>query len=255
MHGTGSGGARRWRFVLLVALASWPALASDAPRPGHDATFRPTVLVRQGKSLGSGTIIASVEGATLILTASHVVDGSESIYIEVNRFNLGLEKTRSSAGFPRKLAAKLVAREVDADLAILWVKGELAFPYVARLGPGEAPPAEKTGVMTIGFDKGERLIGFGTRIKGVEKLDMGHGGGERSFLVTEDPPEHGRSGGGLFLANGALVGVCVARAEMEKGQKIGLFASLGDVKLLINEDEEIAATLARSNRRPKSPAR
>jgi S1-C subfamily serine protease len=247
---------RSWTaWLVVVGLATGLSSASDQPKPSHDGTFRPSVVVRQRKALGTGVIIASVEGETLILTASHVVDGTESIFIEVNRFNLGLEKTRSSAGFPRKLSASLVRRDVDADLAILRIKGELAFPYVARLAPGIERPADGTEVMSIGFDKGERLIGFPTKIKTVEKIDMGHGGGSRSFLVTEDPPEVGRSGGGLFRSDGSLVGVCVARAELEKGRKLGLFATLGNVKALIKSDEEIAATLLKSTRRLRTIAR
>jgi S1-C subfamily serine protease len=200
-------------------------------------------------------IIASVEGETLILTASHVVEGSGSIFVELNRFNVGLERTRSSAGWPRRLAATILVRDSDADLAILEIKRELAFPYVARLATGTEPPAQGTPVTTIGFDHGDRLIGFSTRIKGVERIDMGQGGGDRPFLVTVDPPEQGRSGGGLFRSDGTLVGVCVARAELEKGRKLGLFSSLGNVRALIKKDDEIQVILNRSIRRSKLLAR
>ena len=44
-----------------------------APVPWDDGTYRATVVVRRGTSQGSGTIIASVEGETLVLTAAHVV--------------------------------------------------------------------------------------------------------------------------------------------------------------------------------------
>ncbi len=248
----------RWigRAALLIALASGSGLADDSGRKLHlDKTFRPSVIVRQGKALGTGVIIASVEGESLILTASHVVEDSPSAEIVIHRFNLGLERTRSSAGFPRRLSATLVARDKDADLAILRVRGELAFPYVAQLAGGDASPANGTEVLTLGFDKGERLIGFGTRIKTVERFDMGHGGGDRAFLVTEDPPEVGRSGGGLFRGDGTLVGVCVARAELEKGRKLGLFAPLQNVKALIRTDQNLGQTLARSNRRAQLLAR
>jgi hypothetical protein len=110
-------------------------------------------------------------------------------------------------------------------------------------------------VTTIGFDKGEKLIGFATRIKNVERLDMDRGGGERPFLVTEHPPEHGRSGGGLFRPDGALVGVCVGRAEIDKGRKSGLYTTLGNVKALIRANDEIMASLGRSNVLPQSPVR
>ena len=53
-----------------------PAPASGlhrTPVPWDDATYRATVVVRRGTSQGSGTIIASVPGETLVLTASHVI--------------------------------------------------------------------------------------------------------------------------------------------------------------------------------------
>jgi S1-C subfamily serine protease len=272
MGTVGKGLRRRGRTAALLGLAAWlvigptfegpgdsPARRAsagpDTPRPGDDATYRPTVMIRKGKALGTGTIIASVEGETLILTASHVVEESGSLHVELFRYNLGLERTGDGSGFPRKLAATVAARDPDADLAILRVRGQLAFPYVARMAAGEDPPPKGTEVTTIGFDKGERLIGFSTRIKAVDRIDLDRGGGERPFLVTEHPPEIGRSGGGLFRKDGALVGVCVGRAEMDKGRKIGLFTTLGNVKGLIRAHEEITATVARSKARPKSPAR
>jgi S1-C subfamily serine protease len=260
----------RGRLTALLGLVAWLAIgptdcapdglanrlaAADAPRPGDDATYRPTVKIRKGKSVGTGTIIASAEDETLILTASHVLEESGPISVELFRFNLGLERTRDGSSFPRKLAASIAARDPDADLAILRVRKQLAFPYVARMGRGEAPPPEGTEVTSIGFDRGERLLGFSTRIKGVQRVDMGRGGGDRTFLVTEDPPELGRSGGGLFRKDGALVGVCVGRAEIVKGRKFGLFTSLANVKILIRSDKELAASVARSDLRPRSPAR
>ncbi len=250
----------RGQSGALLGIAVWLVLAQavgalDAPQPGDDATYRPTVMIRKGTSLGSGTIISSVEDETLILTASHVVEGPGPLHVELFRFNVGLERTRNASGFPRKIAATVAARDIDADLAILRVRGQLAFPYVARLGQGEVPPPTGTPVTTIGFDKGEQIIGFSTKIKSVERIDMDRGGGDRPFLITEHPPEHGRSGGGLFRNDGALVGVCVGRIELLKGRKIGLFTSLTNVKALIRAHDDIVGSLSRSNVRTRSAAR
>src|SRR5206468_7425107 len=50
-----------------TSAASASATASRRVVPDDDATFRPTVIVRKGNSQGSGTVIASVDGETLIL--------------------------------------------------------------------------------------------------------------------------------------------------------------------------------------------
>jgi S1-C subfamily serine protease len=251
-------GWRRSGFVSLLAAAFslLPGLeAADSPRPGDDATYRPTVMIRGLKSLGTGTVIASVEGETLVLTASHVVADPGPVFVEVHRYNFGVEHVQAVKGFPRRVAASVIARDHDADLAILRIRGQLAFPYVARIGKGDAPPAIGTKVTTIGFDKGAKLIGFSTRVRSIDRLDLDHGGGFRSFVVTDDPPEVGRSGGGLFLADGSLVGVCVARAGHPEGRTLGLFSTLGNVRQLIEGNEDIAASMARASRKHRSAAR
>jgi S1-C subfamily serine protease len=245
----------RLSFLGLAMVMLTGLEAADAPRPGDDATFRPTVMVRRGKSLGTGTIIASVEGETLILTASHVVAATGPIVVELYRYNFGVERVQNLAGYPRRIEAELIARDLDTDLAILRIRGQLAFPYVARIARGDAPPAIGTRVTTIGFDRGAKLIGFSTRVRAVDRIDMEQGGGFRPFLVTDDPPEVGRSGGGLFRADGALVGVCIARAEPAKGRTLGLFSSLANVKDLVRSDEEIEAAMTRANAKARPTAR
>jgi S1-C subfamily serine protease len=237
-----------------MSLAPGPK-AADAPIPEDDVTFRPTVMVHRGKGLGSGTIIASVEGESLVLTASHVVDEKGPITIELFRFNVGAERVRGAAGYPRRVSASIVARDADADLAILRVRGELAFPYVAKVARGEVLPAPRARVTTIGFDKGGRPVGVTTRLRAAERIDLNKGGGPRSFLVTDDPPEVGRSGGGLFRADGALVGVCVGRVSLVEGKTFGLFSALENVRDLIREDAEVEALMARASVKPRSPAR
>jgi len=249
----------RFRCTLVVglvaSLAAGLRAAPDGSKPGDEVTFRPTVMIHKGSALGTGTVIASAEGETLILTASHVVDDPGPLTVDLNRFNLGLERVRDRAAFPRSLKATIAARDPAADLAILVVRGQLALPYVARIARGEAPPATGSAVTSIGFDLGSKLIGMTTTVRAVERLDLGKGGGERSFVVTENPPEHGRSGGGLFREDGALVGVCVARAEFDKGPVKGVFTTLANVKALLRAHQDLAQAVTRSSNRPRSPGR
>ena len=67
-------------------------------------TFRPTVLVRRGSSQGTGTIIASLDRETLVLTAGHVIRGRGPILVELHRYNLGIEHQPTIPGkWPRRL--------------------------------------------------------------------------------------------------------------------------------------------------------
>ena len=90
-------------------------------------------------------------------------------------------------------------------------------------------------------------------------FELNDSGSARPFLITEKIPEHGRSGGGLFLANGDLVGVCVGHSELVKGRRMGVFAAGESVRRLLDDHQLTAAILrselrmARLKRKP-SPA-
>ena len=95
------------------------------------------MVVRRGTLQGSGTIIASINGRTLVLTAAHVVEGQGPIKVELHRYNLGLERPPSRPGeWPRQLRASLVAVDRAADIAVLRIDKIAPLPYVARLAPG-----------------------------------------------------------------------------------------------------------------------
>jgi S1-C subfamily serine protease len=224
-------------------------------QPSHDWTFRPTVVVRRGTSQGSGTIIASIEGETLVLTAAHVVQDQGPITVELHRYNLGLERMAPAPGaWPRPVNAFVAASDPAADLAILRIEKLAALPYVARLAPGPADPASDSLVTSIGIDLGTRLSSWTTRLVETLWFELNDSRDERLFFITDRVPEHGRSGGGLFLPNGELVGVCVGHAELVRGERMGVFASRESIRQLLRDDR-LAAVVARSELRQSSRSR
>ena len=272
-------GARWWRHwarglgvvaVLLGATAAGPKKGKE-PSTGDDLIFRPTVIVRKGTGQGSGTIIASVDGETLVLTAAHVVREAGPIGVELHRYNLGVEQAIPRGGWPVTLPAEVAASDPAADVAVVRIRGRPALPFVARLGaPGDEPGPEAL-VTSVGIDGGSRLESWSTRVyssvwfamvpdarpgtgkRAVAGARAGttgtrfrqpsrpgrdaepFGPGERPFLLTARAPEHGRAGGGLCLDGGrlVLVGVCVGRFELDNGKAVGVFASGQSVRRLL----------------------
>lgn len=222
------------------------------PAPDDDRTFRPTVVVRRGTSQGSGTIIASVQGETLVLTAAHVVREAGPITVELHRYNLGLERAASAQGaWPRSVRAGLAAADRAADIAIVRIRGLGALPFVARLAAPRREPADGLIVTSIGIDLGTQFTSWPTRLVNTRRLALNDGADERPFLVTARPPEHGRSGGGLFLPDGDLVGVCVGQVELSPGRRMGVFSSWRSVHRLL-DDHDLDEILTRSERsRPR----
>ena len=214
--------------------------------PADDWTYRPTVLVRRATSQGSGTIIASVEGETLVLTAAHVVRDRGPIVVEFHRYNLGLERAAAAPGpWPRTVRATLLATDPAADLAVLRIVKLAPLPYVARLAPTTStrppiPSSTRSG-STWGPTSPPGPPGW-SKPSHSSSTDNRE---QRPFLITEKIPEHGRSGGGLYLSNGELVGVCIGHAELVKGKEMGVFASRESIRILL-VDRKLSATIARS---------
>jgi S1-C subfamily serine protease len=217
--------------------------------PADDWTYRPTVMVRRGNLQGSGTIIASVEGETLVLTAAHVLNAEGPVRIELHRYNLGMERKPATEGvWPRVIQGKVAATDTAADLAIVRVEGMGALPYVARLAHSAEDPAPDSIVTSIGIDNGSKLTSWRTKLIETATFEINDSREPRRVLITEKIPEHGRSGGGLFLANGELVGVCIGHAELVKGRRSGVFASRESLRLLLDA-HKLSTAVVRSERR------
>ncbi|WP_435021749.1 S1 family peptidase [Tundrisphaera sp. TA3] len=248
------------RGVVLAGLISalmMPAPGpADEPRPGDDATFRPTVMIRNGSSLGTGTVIASSAGETLVLTAAHVVASETNpTRVALHRFNIGVEQTAKESAFPKQFAATVAARDPDADVAILRVPGLPALPYRARIEPGSNPPEPGIVVNSLGYDRGERLLGWTTRFRRTARLRIADERVDRMFYLTDDPPVEGRSGGGLYREDGTLIGVCVGRITWDTNKTLGLFSPIRNVHRLLAEHKDLAGSVARSQGELQAVAR
>ncbi|GAC1471848.1 MAG: hypothetical protein NVSMB9_18420 [Isosphaeraceae bacterium] len=233
-------------------------------------TFRATVIVRKGNGQGSGTIIASVSGETLVLTAAHVVKDTGPIVVELHRYNLGVERALSAKGWPLEIPARLAAEDRAADLAIVRVPSRPALPFVASLASPGDEPSDGALLTSLGIDGGNTLRSWTTRLRQVAWFRMGteRTGGEgfllsstlaksrnrarratfqdeRPYLITNRAPEQGRSGGGLFVEQGKLVGVCVGRIDLAKGKTWGIFSSVESVRRLLRE-HDLDGVVARS---------
>jgi S1-C subfamily serine protease len=227
----------RYRIIpcWFVVAASIGAFAAAEPERGPDVV-RPTVQLRNGVRRGSGTIIASVPGQTLILTAAHVVKDASDLTVELHRHNLGLSSTglTEGGGWPRLLKATVVAADPAADVALVRVGGLVALPHVARVDPTATLPVKGDVLTSVGIDRGLHLTRWQTTAQGTAMIDIGQGGGARPFTIVTRFPEHGRSGGGLYRTDGAVVGVCTGQVSIKTGQpKVGAFASIVSIRRLL----------------------
>jgi S1-C subfamily serine protease len=221
---------------LILGLGNiWTATAPADDRPLGPDVVRPTVQLRNGDHRGSGTVIVSIPNETWILTAAHVVEKASEIKVELHRFNLGSRLTTLTEGngWPRLVPATVELCDADSDVALVRIKGMVRLPFVARLDLDADEPAPGAILTSVGIDRGLHLTTWHTSIQNARMVDVGKGGGPRRFTITSRPPDHGRSGGGLFRSDGAVVGICTGYFGGTRGQQFGVFAAMASIRTLL----------------------
>jgi Do/DeqQ family serine protease len=156
-------------------------------------------------ALGSGVLVTT-DG--YILTNNHVVDGAESVTVDLTD--------------GRSLAAKIVGTDKPSDLALLKAAGS-GFKAIA-LGNSDAVKVGDV-VLAVGnpLNVGQTVTMGIISAKG-RSTGVGDGSYE-DFLQTDAPINHGNSGGALVNMKGELVGIN-SQILSESGGNIGIGFSI-----------------------------
>ncbi|HVV99261.1 MAG TPA: serine protease, partial [Planctomycetaceae bacterium] len=194
----------------------------DDLRPSFDpmlASTRIRVSDGSGINYGSGTIIDSRLGRTLILTCGHLFRkiGADAV-IEVDVFQG--KRTQTFVGKPVKC-------DFEADVALLEIPTDARLSC-ARIAPPGFVLRKGAYVQSIGCGGGEDPTRQRLRVTALNRYR-----GPDNIECTGVPVQ-GRSGGGLFTAEGAIVGVCTAADPQDKR---GLYAGLQPVHDLLDDCE------------------
>jgi len=171
----------------------------------------------QGASWGTGTVIDCREGEALILTCGHIFrDSAGGGRVEVDLFGSPLT---------RGLAGQVIAWNLERDLALVSVFTDASI-MPARVGPTTRRLAIGEPVFTVGCDGGADPTVRASRVTTIDKYL-----GPANVQVAGQPVQ-GRSGGGLFAADGTLIGVCHAA---DPADNEGLFAALPSIHEQLDE--------------------
>lgn len=157
-------------------------------RRGRDAQPQ----TREAQSLGSGFVI-SADG--FVVTNNHVVAPN-------NRSTL--EEITVTMADGAEYEAELVGADAASDLAVLKIKSDKTFPFVAFGDSAEARPGD--WVVAIGNPFG---LG-GTVTSGIVSAvyrNTGQGGAYDRYIQTDASINRGNSGGPLFDMRGNVIGV------------------------------------------------
>jgi thiol-disulfide isomerase/thioredoxin len=217
-----------------------PVVYTAAPlqSPLGDATLlaasvRLRVEDPNGHSCGSGTIIdARAGGEALVLTCGHLFRDSKGTgKIEVDVFGPAPAS---------RLRGRMVAYDLDRDIGLIAFQ-PLGPVMVARVAPPGYTVREGDAVASTGCNNAEDPTVQHSRVKSLDRFrdpvelrnNIPAGTSRTPWnLQVAGQPVVGRSGGGLFSADGMVIGVCNA-AEPENQE--GLFAAVGSIYAVLDQ--------------------
>lgn len=187
------------------------APAGDLPAHLLAASVRLRVQDPKGHSVGSGTIVDARGGQALIVTCGHIFrDSKGQGRIEVDLFAPGCEP---------KAEGRLISYDLERDVALVQIAPGGTPPVVPLAAP-ETRFAVGDPVFNVGCNNGDDPTLRESYISGIDKYL-----GPPNIEAAGQPVE-GRSGGGLFTADGRMIGVCNAA---DPADNEGLYAALASI--------------------------
>jgi S1-C subfamily serine protease len=162
--------------------------------------------VTEATSIGSGVIVAHIEGAAYVITNHHVISGADRIGIRLVDRNT--------------FSAKVVRADKDEDLAILSFETG-AYPVVAaELGkPGDLQVGQ--WVLAVGNPFGLSHTVTQGIVSAVDRV-LPEESKYRDYIQTSAAINHGNSGGPLINLEGKVVGINTAVVNPEQGAFAGI---------------------------------
>ena len=216
-------------IINLIFSASASALEADDIKQAVVQVFTQTVtpdyiypwqVERIDENTGSGVIIENNQ----ILTAAHVIEYSQAIYVR-------------KTGSEEKYEAELKYISDSSDLALLTVKDEEFFEGTKSVELGELPNLGDD-VLTWGFPVGgtQLAITKGT----VSRIDMdsyAHSEAENLVCQIDAAINPGSSGGGAFV-NGRLAGITFQGMSGDDVENLGYFIPTPVIRQFLEDTKD-----------------
>ena len=197
---TGSTDGTSMTMQQIAAVASPSVVAITTEQMSSSQTWFGGYYVQSGA--GSGIII-SQDG--YILTCAHVVSGATSVKVQIN-------------GSDQSYDATVVGADSTSDIAVLKIDATGLTPAVIgdsdKLAVGETTVAVGNPLGTLSNTVTQGIVSALNRQVTVEDNDM-------TLIQTDTSISPGNSGGGLFNANGELIGVVNAKSSYSEAEGIG----------------------------------
>lgn len=216
--------------------------SNEAEQRALQATVRLKLSDTQSSSYATGTVIHTHGNESLVITCGHVFRDSN-----------GEGVLTAEYGFydnPQRASAKLIHFDAGPhDVALVAIRTPTPIQPVRIASPNQSVPVG-LDIFSIGCDRGDDPTIRHSKIKAKAAYDA-----SPKYDIFGRPVV-GRSGGGLFTQDGALIGLCNSCAvEVDEG----IYTSLSTLHLELNrvglahlfpEDATLLAATSGQDRRP-----
>lgn len=214
-----------------------PARSNNAPvvraqngdsqlQPSSDSRLASSVRLRirdgKGTSYGTGTIVLSKPGRTIVLTCGHVFRGwSTASKLEVDVFGAGRSET---------FVGKVLDYDIKAEVGLLQINTASVLPTAAIASP-ESVTKPGDGVYSVGCGHGNEPTVETHQVTGIDRY--------QGFdnIECSGAPVQGRSGGGLFNKKGAVIGTCIGYMDVGGGKMRGLYSGIRAIHRMLDRNE------------------
>ena len=221
--------AQRFRVLLLAVIGVFglACLPACGPGPDYGRSFERSLEIRAvtatvrmqdgNRASGTGTVIG-VNGGAWILTAAHVVELGGPFTVEFFGTSGGASQRFSSG-------VEVVVSVPNADLALLRLRTQAAFPEPMPVCPPGCVPTGNFPVFSYGCSGGNRPTFIACRTSGRTNVD----GLSGSCWRTTGETARGRSGCALVDARGFVMGVL----KRMDNDETGLFQGLDEIHRML----------------------
>lgn len=173
---------------------------------------RSTVLINSDEALGSGVVLYRCGGETAILTNRHVVEAN----VRRDGNIVGAPNITITNDGLRVRPIRIMLAPSGLDLALVFVRGEVGPPVAITQGT----PRVGARIIVVGNPLGvEDSVTRGIISNYVRNES---GGLAYEAIQTDAAINGGNSGGGIFLANGELLGIATFKLRLGAGYAEGM---------------------------------
>ncbi len=182
------------------------------------ASVKLKVTDPDGHSYGSGTVVHSQGNEALVLTCAHLFRDSQGKGpLEVITYQDSEQGTT--------VPGEVIVFDLDRDVALVAIRTQSP---IQPMPIGSANHGVEVGqpAFSVGCDNGGPRNLYPTRINSLNRY-VGH-----DNVQAAGAPTVGRSGGGLFSADGQLIGVCNAADDKDDE---GIYAALPTIHAVLQQ--------------------